>query len=137
MESFLHWIKLENEIKMTEKIKKPHSSGDKYVLPCAQSLQPQLWREPPALMETHCLPVLVKHSNNPAKTVSSDLTWAEISTHGTRTAIQPRSDICVAITSFSLRLRRKTERFPIFIPPRCLVSQTAARPAGPAARWSL
>lgn len=66
-------------------------------------------------METHCLPALVKHTDSPAKTVSSDAMWAELSTHGTRTAIPPRSDICAAITPYFPEAQKKnTERFPCF-----------------------
>lgn len=52
VESFLYWIKLETEVKGKTALQCGYTT---YSLGCGQ---------PPGLMETHCLPVLTKHTNN-------------------------------------------------------------------------
>lgn len=63
--------------------------------------------------------------------------WAETSTQTLRLKFSCALTFVQRFLLFPEALKKKHKRFPIFIPPYCLVLQTAAPFTESAARWSL
>lgn len=128
MESFLHWIKLGTEIRGKMAFGR-NAFWEKCVLPCSWRLQSQLWKELPGLMETHCLPVLIKHTNNPWCDLlfRFSVGWDEHLRHSLWNSAVPWH-LCSDYFS-SLRLRKKTQRhFPFLFLPTALSCKLPPNP---------
>lgn len=98
MESFLYWLKPVAEIKENKGKKQPLGGMLSALLVMSVQTAAGCWRHI-SLLETHCLPVLTRHTNNPRCGLLLTLVWAEMSAQDTHTAIQLCPDICAVITS--------------------------------------
>lgn len=78
MESFLYWLKPVAEIKENKGKKQPLGGMLSALLVMSVQTAAGCWRHI-GLLETHCLPVLTRHTNNPRCGLLLTLVWAEMS----------------------------------------------------------
>lgn len=143
MESSLYWFKPVAEIKKEKKTKwKKQPLGGMLsallVMPAAMAVQRQAvcWRHI-GLLETHCLPVFTRNTNNPRCGLLLTLLWAETSAQTRILQFSCALTFVQWLLLFPEAQKKNTAKFPIFIPAHCLVLETAAQSTESAVRWSL